>query len=99
MSMSGISARYTRIAASQSDSKIAAGEPVIIHGILISNPHTDTQAFTFEENGSTTVILTIDAPIKGSVFIPLSWFADKGMQVTTPGNGASCTVFHSHAGR
>lgn len=99
MSMAGISARYTVLAASQTDSKVAEGLPVIIHGILCANPHTATQKFLFEENGSTTLICTVDVPLGSTVFIPLSFFADKGMQVTTPGNAASCTVFHSHAGR
>lgn len=99
MSMAGISARYTTIAASQTDSAVADGEPVIVHGILCSNPHSATQKFLFEENGSTTLICTVDVALGGSVFMPLSFFADKGMQVTTPGNGASCTVFHSHTGR
>lgn len=99
MSMAGISARYTVVGASQTDSKIAAGEPVIIHGILCSNPHTSAQTFVFEENGSTTPICTISVALGDSMFVPLSFFADKGMQVTTPGNAATCTVFHSHAGR
>jgi hypothetical protein len=99
MSMSGISARYTVVAASQTDSKVAAGEPVIVHGMWFNNPHTATQQFIVEENGSTTTIVTVNVAPGDSRFIPLTFFADKGMQITTPGNAASATIFHSHPGR
>lgn len=99
MSAIGIASRYTTVAASQSDSEVAGGDPIIVHGILCNNPHSATQQFVFEEAGTSTAILTVNVAAGDSRHIYVKWIADKGIQVTTPGNGASVTVWHSHPGR
>ena len=99
MAQIGIASRRTVVAASQTDAAVAGGEPVIIHGILCSNPHSSAQTFLFEKFGTTTAELTVSVAAGDSEVIYVQWIADDGLQVTTPGNSATVTVWHSHPGR
>lgn len=89
--------KYTHVAASQTDSAIAAGASVRVYNISAgSNGGAGT--VLVEEYGTTNVILKWDIVSGDTILLGGNGFlADKGLQVTTTG-GATCTVFHSNAG-
>jgi len=101
----GLASRTTRVIAGQTDVIIApetvggttVGRAIVVHGILCENAGGTNITFTFEQAGTSTVLFTIAVPARNSFFMPQIWIADAGLQVTTP-VGATCTVFHSHAG-
>ena len=95
MSMHGIAPRTTHVEASSTDQKIVSGETIIVYGIKVEG--TSVGTVIIEESGTTTVKLRISILANTTASCDIPFYADKGIQVTTPAN-VTCTVFHSQAG-
>jgi len=101
MAAVGIASRISTFDASQTDSPLVSGLPIIVHAILCCNRNAAggaTVEFTFEEYGTTTAVLLVRVLGGDSKLINVTFIADKGLQVTTAAS-SWCTIWHSHPGR
>ena len=86
---------WTRVAASQTDSAVAAEGSIVVFAIVCS--FTSAGIVTIEEGDGSTVIMTIDGAAGTTETFETPFLATRGINVTTPA-GVACTVFHSNAG-
>ena len=87
--------RNTPVAAGQTDSEIAGGGTIYVHGILCSA--SGGAATVTLERADNTHIQTIEIPTGTTFESTTKWLADGGLQITTSAN-ATCVVFHSQPG-
>ena len=87
--------RNTPVAAAQTDSEIAGGGTIQVHGILCSA--TGGAGTVTLEKADNTLIQVIEIPSGESFESSVKWYADGGLQITTSAN-ATCVVFHSQPG-
>lgn len=91
----GVCPNWTRVAAGQTDSAIAAEGSIVVFAIHIAA--TSAGIVTIEEGDGSTVIMTFDMAAGTCFGFETPFLATRGINVTTPA-GVTCTVFHSNAG-
>jgi hypothetical protein len=69
-----------------------------VYGIWFSNPTAGALSFTVND-GSGTLINTIDVPATSTIELTVPWIADAGIQVVAEAADTFATVFHNSPGR
>jgi hypothetical protein len=77
---------------------IAAGAPVTVFGIWLSNPDDAAEHLFTIKDGAGTTIHPIEVAPDTIVELSVQWLADAGIQITGV-SGDSVTVFHNSPGR
>lgn len=80
--------------AATEDTTIEGGDPLTIHGIVLSSPAQETVTF-LTGDGSATIFTFRTNP--GSVPIPIRWVASNGIKVD-PTTNVDVTIFYELSG-
>ena len=87
-----VASRVRHVVAGETDTLIANGDAIIVHGIFVFAANNET--VLFEVASTTDIIMRVEGfNPKRSVAIPLAFVADKGIQVTTDASSNAAVLF------